>query len=161
LFAAECIGDASRFSLVDNDYDEVKYSTSTVLGVVNAMTEEGGVLANAIHAIEPVTVNTNGYESNTVYDTVDNARCYLLDSWEASNLPVKVRKCSQASGSDGNYWWLRSHMQNETMQHMFMAETAISLSPVTLPTEKLMACARPCGLCFQPLPTHRQIRPFH
>lgn len=105
LFPVECIGNASVFKKWD---EETKYSTSDVKKIVDAMTEEGGVLAGVACAINTVNLKTKVYNSNEVFDTVSNVKCYLLDIETAEKLPVNIRKCGEAPDSNPGGWWLRS-----------------------------------------------------
>ena len=106
LFPVECIGNASVFKKQWNA--EAKYSTSDVKNVVDAMTGESGVLADVACAINTVNLKTNLYNSNEVFDTVSNVKCYLLDITEAEKLPENIRKCGAAPDSISGSWWLRS-----------------------------------------------------
>lgn len=106
LFPVECIGNASKFK---TQWDaEAKYSASDVKNVVDAMTGESGVLADVAVAIKTVNLTTKLCNSDGVFDTVSNVKCYLLDITEAEKLPVNIRKCGTAPDSFGNYWWLRT-----------------------------------------------------
>ena len=103
LFPVECIGDGSVFKTQWKA--ETKYSTSDVKKVVDAMTKEGGILADVAGAINTVNLNTKVYNTDKVFDTVSNVKCYLLDVETAEKLPNNIRKCKTASN---DYWWLRS-----------------------------------------------------
>ncbi len=89
LLAAESLG-TSKFHDFSN-----KYSTSTIKTTLDNMTASGGSFAGVASAIN--TVKVKGSDSD---DEVD-AKLYLLNTTEASNVPVNVRTLS-----DG--WWLLS-----------------------------------------------------
>ena len=89
LLAAESFGN-SKFHDSSN-----KYSTSTIKTTLYNMTASGGSFAGVASAIN--TVKVKGSESDTEVD----AKLYLLNTTEASNVPENVRKFSTE-------WWLRS-----------------------------------------------------
>ena len=90
------------------------YSTSKVKAYLDSLTAENGSFAEVADAIKTITVTTNEFSSKhpgygyAIYDTAENVRLYLLSTKEALNLPDNIRKCSEAEGSGGNNWWLRS-----------------------------------------------------
>ncbi len=88
LLAAESFG-TSKFHDSSN-----KYSTSTIRTTLDNMTASGS-FAGVASAIN--TVKVKGSDSDTEVD----AKLYLLNTTEATNVPVNVRKFSA-------YWWLRS-----------------------------------------------------
>ncbi len=89
LLAAESFGN-SKFDDSSN-----KYSTSTIKTTLYNMTASGGDFADVASAIN--TVKVKGSESDGEVD----AKLYLLNTTEASNVPENVRKFSTS-------WWLRS-----------------------------------------------------
>ncbi len=85
-----------------------KYSTSQVKTYLDSMTGTGGAFAGVAEAIETVNLTTNQYNSNDVYETVNNVKLYLLSTEEAKSLPENVRG-AESTGGNGSYnWWLRS-----------------------------------------------------
>ena len=101
LLAKDPIG-KSKFSNSSNN----KYSESDVNTYLGNLTKEGGDFAGVADAIETISsLETRSYNNSNVYDTVSNAKLYLLSKGEADGLPENVKKCST---SNGNCWWLRS-----------------------------------------------------
>lgn len=98
LFAKDSVG-KSKFN--ENTGDGNAYSGSKIKGAIDALTAESGTFADVTDAIKTVTVITKGYQSEETYDTVTNAKLYLLSASEAQELPEALRKFS-------DYWWLRS-----------------------------------------------------
>jgi len=106
LLAKDPIG-ASKFN---NSTDNGNaYSNSEVKKYLDSLTATGGSFKTVADAITPVTLTIYKYDSTTeVAETIQNAKLWLLSTSEANALTEGVRKCSQASGAQYNYWWLRS-----------------------------------------------------
>ena len=106
LLSADTTFGTKTFDDVNNSN---KYSTSQVKTYLDSMTGTGGAFAGVAEAIETVNLTTNHYNSNHVYETVNNVKLYLLSTEEAKSLPENVLK-AEFTGGDCNYnqWWLRS-----------------------------------------------------
>ena len=106
LLAKDPIG-ASKFN--DNTKDNL-YSSSTVKTYLDGMTAEGGAFEGVAHEIVTIpSLVAQGSSSSGMTDTVENVKLYLLSTEEADAITnADVRKCSTASGSNFNIWWLRS-----------------------------------------------------
>lgn len=91
-----------------NTNSSFSYNSSTVKSMLDALTESGASFADAAKAIQPLTLTTYQYGSNTeVYETTENAKLYLLSTQEAEALPQNVLKLA-FPGITGGAWWLRS-----------------------------------------------------
>ena len=93
LLAADTIY-KSKFSSSSN-----KYSESDVNKYLGKLTEVNGEFADVADAIETITsLSTKDYNNSAVYDTVNNAKLYLLSTDEANNLPKNVLMCDTFYG---------------------------------------------------------------
>ena len=96
LLAAEPIA-ASKFN---SGSDGNAYSGSTVQGVLDSMTADGGAFSGVAPAIKPVDLADV---------SVEGAKLYLLSYDEAAALPENVRKCGAYEPETTNtQWWLRT-----------------------------------------------------
>ncbi len=102
LLSVESIGERERFNSEFSKGN--KYSTSDIKIVVDALTETGGALEDVADAIKTVNIVTKGYDSDEIYDTANNVKCYLLDYETAKDLPRKLLRCA----NNKYLWWLRS-----------------------------------------------------
>ncbi len=102
LLAVDCIG-TSYFTIRSKTEENTKneYSATLIKRLLDDMTGQDGLLSGVANAIKTVRIETKGYESDDIYDTADNVKCYLLDAEEAANLPENIRKIATD-------WWLRS-----------------------------------------------------
>ena len=101
LFAKDPIG-VSTFNGEPNNY-----SLSTVRNFLNGLTNSGGSFYSVARAIAPTSLTDVN---------VSDAKLWLLSSDEAreiENTNTDLLKCSQATGSEGPTYWLRSKSKSD------------------------------------------------
>ena len=98
--------------------DTKSYNASIVKGIVDDLTENGA-FKDVADAIKPCSLTTYEYRSETVAETTENAKLYLLSTEEAKKLSVDVLKMGKEE--DMIYWWLRSPGNEDFFQQELFA----------------------------------------
>jgi hypothetical protein len=115
LLSKEPIG-SSIFSNISSTY-----STSTVKSYLEGLTADGGSFAD----VSDVIVDTDLPDVS-----VTGAKLWLLSITEAYELSEDVIKCSQAPGSNLNFWWLRSPGVDDDHAAFVMGEGRVDESGI-------------------------------
>ena len=122
LLAADTRFGTSKFK---SDESSNSYNSSDVKtyleSIVAGTAGEGKPNFSAVaDAIKPVTLTTYEYRSETVTETTENAKLYLLSTEEAKKLSVEdVLKIGKEE--DMIYWWLRSPGEEDFFQQEVFA----------------------------------------
>ena len=120
LFATAPIS-TSKFDNTGTVPGDNHYSNSKVRLYLDSLTSTGGSFENVADAIVTIdSITTKAYNSTNIYDTVENAKLYLLDTTEADSLPTKVLRCN-------SWWWLRSPAD---VQGNWLRAAAVDLSEI-------------------------------